>query len=75
MKELKRLKINQLSKADLDSREMSLVVGGACCGCGCNGPSSTSDNANANWNSGYSQSGGGESQCACWGDSSWKSGW
>jgi natural product precursor len=54
MKNLGKLKLNQLSKANLKKREMSKVVGGRYCSCGCNyqgsgGGSSPMDNANANY--------------------------
>jgi natural product precursor len=76
MKNLGKLKLNELSRVELEKREMNQLVGGEeCCGCGCNGSSSTSDNATANWNYGYSYSAGGEVQCACWGDGRWASGW
>ena len=75
MKKIGKLKLTQLSKADLEKREMQQLVGGNCCGCGCNGPSSNVDNANANWNLGISQSYGGEKLCACWGDYWWGDGW
>ena len=70
MKKLNNLKLTQLSKVELERREMNqLLGGGECCGCGCNGPSSTLANAHANWNAGYSGSvGGGEKWCACWGN-------
>lgn len=51
MKTLKRLKLNQLGKAELAEREMKTVFGGAC-GCGCCGDgtwgSSIIDNSGAN---------------------------
>ncbi|MDR0835307.1 MAG: TIGR04149 family rSAM-modified RiPP [Tannerella sp.] len=70
MKKLSMLKLNQLSKAELEKREMNLLMGGECCGCGCNGSSSTSANYTANYYAGYSQSDGGNKVCANWGDSS-----
>jgi natural product precursor len=75
MKNLTKLKLNEVSRIELEKREMNQLVGGECCGCGCNGPSSTEQNANANWYSGYSQSAGGEIRCSCWGNGGWSSGW
>jgi len=39
MKTLKKIKLNQLSKAELENREMNALRGGACsgCTCGCSG--------------------------------------
>ncbi len=70
MKELKKLKLNHLREADLNSREMSQLKGGLCCGCSCYGPSSTVDNQNANAESGYG-SVGGSIYCWCWNGTSW----
>jgi len=57
MKNLKRLKLNQIGKAELEKREMNFLLGGNCCNCGCayagNGGSSTSDNLYANSDNGY----------------------
>ncbi len=51
MKKLSSLKLNQLSKAEMEKREMNMLRGGSC-PCGCNymysGGSSTIDNGNAN---------------------------
>jgi natural product precursor len=65
MKKLNRLKMTQLSKADLEARQMNAVRGGTCCGCDCHGPSSTYDNQNANAHYGY-DSIGGNVVCWCW---------
>ena len=76
MKNLSKIKLNQLSKVELEKREQQkLLGGGSCCGCGCNGPSSTWDNAVANWNNKLPDSEGGEKMCACWGDDQWTTGW
>jgi natural product precursor len=60
MKQIGKLKLNQLSKAELNEREMNLIKGGAC-GCGClyanSGGSSTSSNDSANYQSGYTSPG------------------
>ena len=49
MKAIGRLKITQLSKAELGKRELNRLVGGErCCICGCRGSSSNSDNGGAN---------------------------
>ena len=51
MKQLSKLKLNWLSNAELNEKELSRILGGGtpgdCC-CGCNGPSSSSDNSSAN---------------------------
>lgn len=59
MKHLSKLKLNQLSNADLEKREMNALVGGGtpgCCTCGCLyenvGGSSSSSNSGANNSSG-----------------------
>ena len=78
MKKISKIKLTQLSKAELEKREQQQLLGGCgeCCGCGCNGPSSTKDNAEYNWNAGYSQSYSGEKWCACWNDNShWGDAW
>lgn len=60
MKELKQIKLNQLSKAVLSKKEMNKVLGGgSCCACACQGPSSSFDNANANEALGIMSPGGG----------------
>lgn len=60
MKELKQIKLTQLSKAELSKKEMNKVLGGgSCCACGCQGPSSSFDNANANQALGIMGPGGG----------------
>lgn len=66
MKNLGKLKLNQLSKAELEKREMNFLRGGAddpYCSCGCFyegeiGGSSRSDNSNKNWE-------GGKKSCTC----------
>lgn len=65
MKTLKKLKLNQVSKANLEQQEMGKLSGGCLncgveiwpnCGCGCayahTGGSSTSDNGGANHSGG-----------------------
>jgi natural product precursor len=43
MKTLSKLKLTQISMADLEKREMNKLLGGAnCCVCTCNGTPSTS---------------------------------
>lgn len=63
MKTLKKNKLTQLNKVELDSREQNRLLGGAnCCICGCATVDST-DNFNANINGGASglvSPGGGE---------------
>ena len=77
MKELKRLKLVQLSKEELKSKEMNILKGGNddCCGCG-HGPA----NNQANSAAGYGSSiGGGPTHCSAYGgatlacsDESWQ---
>ena len=49
---LKKIKLNELSKAELDEREMCRLLGGLFCTCGCvyvnYGGSSSSSNSSAN---------------------------
>lgn len=55
MKAISRLKITQLSKAELSKRELNRLVGGdGCCICGCQGPSSTHSNGGSNRGGGAS---------------------
>lgn len=66
MKEIKRLKLNQISKSVLQKRDMDQLQGGWCCGCGCNGSSSSYDNQTANWYSEYGSPGGNNGNCWVW---------
>ena len=70
MKKLTKIKLNQLCKAELNSREMAQLTGGLCCGCGCHGPSSTKENQDANAASGYGSIGGNKI-CWCWDGGAW----
>ena len=55
MKSIEKLKITQLSKAELGKREQNHLVGGEnCCVCGCLGSSSSYDNSGANYRGGAS---------------------
>lgn len=69
MKTLKNIKLNRLSDAELQEREMSDLKGGNVCGCGCHyensGGSSTMDNGSANVGIGSSggTSSGGNNAC------------
>lgn len=66
MKKVGRLKLNDLSKPDLEKRKMNSLVGGSCCECGCGPPNNNvSSNETANYNSGYSESGGTGGNCTC----------
>ncbi len=57
---LKKLKLVQLSKAELSQRELNRLIGGdKCCICSCSGPSSSADNHSANTKGGYESYGGG----------------
>jgi natural product precursor len=64
MKKISNLKLNDLSKVELENKEMNNLVGGAC-GCGCQGPSSNDDNEEANNVYGY-DSGGDSCDCMPW---------
>lgn len=67
MKQLKRLGLIQISKKDLDQREMNVLFGSGdpgCCVCGCyyhggGGGSSTMDNSRANDTNGLASPNGG----------------
>jgi natural product precursor len=66
---MKELKLNQLSKTELENREMSAIKGGTCCGCGCHydgepGGSSVDQNMNTNHESGFTSIGG-DVMCRC----------
>ncbi len=68
MKKLGKLKLNQISKADLEKKEMNYLTGGdnSICACACSGTSSTVQNDTANDSYGYGGSGtGGDCRCAC----------
>ena len=70
MKHLKDLKLNVVSRVNLEKREMQSLFGGnegRICGCGCHGPSSSSDNMNANAQHNYN-SPGGNLHCVNWYD-------
>ena len=79
MKQLRKLKLNQLSKKELNKNELSILLGGKSCTCPCayanSGGSSTGDNNTANAaggiNPSYVDCGGGEtnsigSACGYW---------
>jgi len=72
MKKLEKLKLNQISKAEMGKREMNFISGGTdddnSCNCGCGGSSTTMDNRDANAVYGYQDSpgdGGGTVTCDC----------
>lgn len=71
MKTLSKLKLTQINHVELREKEMNQLKGGESCGCGCHYTSSDFTNGNTNWNYGYSQSSGGNKQCASWGDIKW----
>jgi natural product precursor len=49
MKSIGKLKLNQLSRTELERRELNDLRGGnRCCLCGCDGSSTTADNYSAN---------------------------
>lgn len=60
MKSIGKLKLNQLSKAELENREMNELRGGEqCCICGCRSDSSTSWNSQFNIADSYTPGDGG----------------
>ncbi len=70
MKQIERLKLNQLSKDDLKKRELNQIRGGERCKCCCGyagepGGALTGENALANYNAGYEQSYGDQDFCYC----------
>ena len=65
MKKLGKIKLNQLSKAEMEKRELSKLMGGENCECGCAGPSSTYWNSTTNDDYGYSDSYGEPNFCGC----------
>lgn len=65
MKKLSKLKLNELSKTEIEKRELSKLLGGENCECGCAGTSSSNANFNANYENDYSQSGGDPYLCSC----------
>jgi natural product precursor len=66
MKKLSSLKLNQLSQAELEKREMQNIHGGSSgCQCGCSGPSSIYDNMKFNADSGYTETKGEPQACGC----------
>lgn len=75
MKTISKLKLNQLSKAELERRDLNQIKGGeCCCSCACAGPSSTSDNARSNQGYGVAgdkEYGSGSGLCWCEEDLRW----
>ena len=74
MKVIGKLKLNQISKFDLESRSMNFLRGG-CCGCGCHyanngGGSSIGANGNSNIVGDLTSYGGDQ---ACWHAGVWYS--
>jgi natural product precursor len=59
-KELKKISLVNLSKNELQKKELNKLLGGkGCCICGCRGTSSAYDNGNANVAGGYKPADGG----------------
>ena len=59
MKTISKLKLTQLSKSELEARQMNCLLGGNNhCSCGCGGPSLTHDNARANAEYNYTKTAG-----------------
>lgn len=56
MKKLKKIKLNALSEANLEDKELNALKGGICCTCSCYwanyGGSDSNDNTNANYKTG-----------------------
>ena len=66
---LKALKLNAVSKAELQDREMNKLLGGSrCCICGCPGPSTTF------WNGTYNHDGGASGYIPASGGGGWGNG-
>jgi len=69
MKKLEKLKLTQLSKNELEDRQMKGMLGGNCCACACAGSSGTTMNGLFNYKSDYGGSGSnGNCACICCGD-------
>ena len=51
MKQLKKIKLNDLNESELKEREMNALYAGRACSCSCSAPggSSISDNGNGNY--------------------------
>lgn len=66
MKKLGKLKLTQLSKAELETKQMNTLKGGSVCTCSCYyadmGGSALNDNSGANSGIGYSYS----CPCSCY---------
>ena len=56
MKQLKKIKLNDLNESELKEREMNALYAGRACNCSCSAPggSSISDNGNGNYRIGES---------------------
>ncbi|SFL21451.1 TIGR04149 family rSAM-modified RiPP [Proteiniphilum acetatigenes] len=75
MKTISKLKLNQLSKVELEKREMNALKGGTdadpTCNCNCSGSGTQSATIGANSNYGYQYSYGGDGsytgyvECTC----------
>lgn len=53
MKNLKKLKLSEMSKSELQAREMNKLLGGEkCCICTCGGHNTGLDTGNAHWEGG-----------------------
>ena len=68
MKSLKKLRLVDMNKDELQKKSMNELRGGndgTPCGCGCWGSSSSSDNFSANYSHGYGSSGNGNGNCGC----------
>jgi len=79
MKQIERLKLNQLSKEELQKRELKQLKGGNLCKCCCGyagepGGSLTTSNMTANYQSGYMESYGDPAYCYCVNSIPWSGG-
>lgn len=68
MKKLSNLKLNQLTKIEMEKRQLKYLVGGNDCTCGCHysgqGGSSLSSNDSANYTGDKYSYGGGNPSCS-----------
>jgi natural product precursor len=62
---INKLKINQLSKAELDTRQMNMLHGGEACGCACYYEGSEGGSSSY-WNMSANSIQGIDSSIACW---------
>lgn len=69
MKTLKTLKLNQLSKSELEKKELNYLSGGLSCGCSCSGdPTNTDLSKTVGWT--WEEKCIGQCACVCGGNES-----